>query len=142
MINMFICRLKKKGFTLPELLIAIAVLAITTGGILSLFISCILLNETNRNTMLAYTAIQSKMEEIKNQPFDNIATYDGQVFDLSGFPAEAGKGRVSVTTIPSTQNNRLSIKIDACFKIRNRQIGDDINNCQYSPVELMTEISR
>jgi type II secretory pathway pseudopilin PulG len=130
---------KKRGFTLLELVIATAIFVFTAAGILSLVISCIILNEINRNTLVAYTAIQSKMEEIKSQPFDGVNAYNGQIFDLSGFPVGDGKGMVTVNTINS---NRLNITIDGCFKSYNRTTGNNISNCQSSPVELITEISR
>lgn len=63
---------KTKGFTLPELLIAAAILAFALLAILASFVSCFLLNEANRNLTVAITHAQYVMEEIKNTGFDSI----------------------------------------------------------------------
>lgn len=64
----------RAGFTLPELLLAAAILAFALSGILLLFINCIFLNESNRNLTTAITHAQFVLEEIKNTTFNNIAT--------------------------------------------------------------------
>lgn len=131
-------KLSNKGFTLTELLLAAAILVFALTGLLLLFINCILLNESSRNLSLAYNAIQTKMEEIKNTGFPNLDALNGTSFDLSGFSSGNAKGRIEV----SNEYSRLKrIRITACFMNRNRRIGDDINNCQSSPVELITLIS-
>ena len=133
-----------RGFTLSELLLAAAILAFVLTAILMLFISCIILNEISRSNMLAYSAIQAKMEEIKNTAaanFDALDALNGTSFDLAGFSSGNGKGRITV----SNEGGSLSFKritIRACFRSRNRLIGDNIDNCQSSPVELITLIVR
>lgn len=129
----------KSGFTLSELLLAAAILVFVLAGLLALFANCLILNETNRNFTLAYSAIQAKMEEIKDTSFDNLDAYNGTSFDLDGFPSGNGKGKIGVSN-ESTDLKRITIS--ACFMSRNRLIGDDINNCQSSPAELVTLIAR
>ena len=135
---------KANGFTFIELLFAAAIFAFAIGGIASLFLNTVVLNETNRGTMLAYTGIQSKMEEVKNQAFDNIASYNNSVFDLSGFASERGMGKVFVTVNATSGGNttRYRIQIDGCFNVGGRTIGNSITNCTSSPVELTTLISK
>ena len=128
-----------KGFTLSELLLAVAILAFALTGLLLFFVNSIILNETNRNFTLAYSAIQAKMEEIKNTSFDNLDAYNGTSFDLDGFPSVNGKGKIGVSN-ESTDLKRVTIS--ACFMSRNRLIGDDINNCQSSPAGLVTLIAK
>lgn len=66
-------RFSDKSFTLVELLLAAVILAFVLTGLLALFISCIFLNETNRNTTIATSHAQFAMEEIKNTTFTSIA---------------------------------------------------------------------
>lgn len=132
-------RLSDKGFTLPELLLAAAILVFMLAGLLLLFINCIILNETNRNFTLAYSAIQTKMEEIKNTAFANLDTFDGITFDLNGFSSGSAKGKIEIN---AESANLKRIRITACFMVRNRLIGDSINDCQSSPVELITLITK
>jgi len=128
-----------RGFTLAELLLAAAILAFALAGLLALFVNCLVLNETNRNFTLAYSNIQAKMEEIKNMSFDSLDVLDGTSFDLNGFSPGKGKGRIGITD-ESSDSKR--IRIVACFMSRNRLIGNDINNCTSSPVELVTLIAK
>lgn len=126
------------GFSLAELMLATAILSFVLVGLLLLFVNCTMLNEANRNLTLVYSAIETKMEELKNEDFTQLAAHDAEVFDLSGFAAGDGKGKITVTG----GTDLKTIKILACYMNRNRLIGDDIDNCQSSPVELQTQISR
>lgn len=62
-------KLSDRAFTLPELLLAAAILAVVVTGMLSLFVSCLFLNENNRNLTVASSHAQYIMEEIKNTDF-------------------------------------------------------------------------
>lgn len=126
-----------KGFTLSELMITALILAFALTSILLLFMNCIVLNESNRNFTIAYSAIQTKMEELKNSGFDNLPA-TGTSFDLNGFPVDNGKLRIEITDESTTLKR---VEITACFRNRNRIIGDDITNCLTSPVELVTQIA-
>jgi len=133
-----------RGFTLPELLLASAILVFVLTGMLMLFITCIILNETNRSVTLAYNAIQDKMEEIKTTAsgdFGSLDALSGTNFDLEGFSSARGQGRITVSNEGGSSTFKR-ITIRACFMSRRRLIGDDIDNCQSSPVELTTLIVR
>jgi prepilin-type N-terminal cleavage/methylation domain-containing protein len=56
--------MNKKGFTLPELLIAAAIFAIAMAGILQMFISSAFLDQANRNKSIAVTHAEFVMEDI------------------------------------------------------------------------------
>lgn len=139
--------LDDRGFTLAELMIAAGILAFVLVSLLLIFINCIFLNELNRNFTLAYNAIQSKMEEVKGVGFNCLSSscpqgctscfYNGYTFPINGFSASDAKG---VLQIIDESSNLKRVKVRACFKSRNRVIGDDINNCQSSPAELITLI--
>ena len=62
------------GFTLAEVILAAAILVFALAGLLALFISCMLLNESSRNRATAIAQAQYVMEEIKNTNFDVIET--------------------------------------------------------------------
>ena len=131
-----------KGFTLSELLLAAAILAFALSGLLLLFINAIFLNTASRDIALAYSAIQTRMEEIKDASygdFNNLDALNDTSFDLEGFAAGDGKGRIEVTNEGSTRLKRIRIR--ACFMSHNRLIGDDIDDCQSSPVQLVTLIA-
>ena len=57
------------GLTLLEVLIATSVLVVAITGLLATFIGLGSLDETARSTTLALTAVQDKMEEIRDSDF-------------------------------------------------------------------------
>ena len=61
--------LSEKGMTLPEMMLAAAILAFALVGILLLFVNCSLLNEASRNLTRAASHAQFVMEDIKNASF-------------------------------------------------------------------------
>lgn len=130
-----------QGFTLSELLIATAIFALALCGILLLFINCIFLNETNRCTYLAFSALQAKMEEIKNTSFGTLDSSNNASFNLNGFPLNSATGRITVSSVAGSTTRLKRVTITACFMARNRLIGNDLNNCQSSPVILNTLIA-
>lgn len=131
-------RLSDKGFTLAELLLAAAILAFALSSLLLVFINCIILNESSRNLTVAYSALQARMEEIKNTSFGSLDALNGTTFSLSGFPTGTSQGRILV----SGTGRLRTVTIFACFMSRNKLIGDSITNCQSSPaVRLVTQIA-
>lgn len=73
----------KKGVTLSELLIAALIIVTSFTALLASFVACLILNEANRNLVLAVSHAQYVMEDIKN-----MATTS------AGFSAIANNGNV------------------------------------------------
>lgn len=55
---------RKKGFTLVEVLIAVAIFVFAMAGILHMFITCAFLNQANRNKSIATIHAEFVMEDI------------------------------------------------------------------------------
>ncbi|MBU4343305.1 MAG: type II secretion system GspH family protein [Candidatus Omnitrophica bacterium] len=117
---------QKSGFTLFELVMAVAILVVAITGILAIFAKFIALNEDARNLTLALTACQDKMEEIRNSNFDTVfANYNATSFDPDGFTLNEAKGAVYVNnTNPELLETYLSVSWRG---ISNRIIGEDTN---------------
>ncbi len=64
--------MNKKGFTLVELLMAVAILAFAMSGILLMFINCAFLDQANRNKSIATIHAETAMEYIRSQTFSTI----------------------------------------------------------------------
>lgn len=62
----------RAGFTLSELLLAAGIMAFVLVGLLQLFISCIFINEANRNLSIASVHGQYVLEEMKNTNFTSF----------------------------------------------------------------------
>jgi len=92
----------KNGFTLVELLLATAILAIVLVGLMQVFIRCSVLTELSRNKTAAMSEALGKMEEIRNFDFDTIeSTYNNTKFTLAQLNAigKSGDGYIYVTVI-------------------------------------------
>jgi len=72
---------KNKAFTLLELLMALGILVIAILAVLSCFINCLFLNESNNNLVIAANDAQYVLEKIKALPYDSIAGYTPPVFN-------------------------------------------------------------
>lgn len=59
---------RSRGFTLIEVMIAAAILAIAVVGLLSVLTSAQRLQQQNKETTLAMNAIRDKLEELRNYP--------------------------------------------------------------------------
>ncbi len=75
----------KKGFTLPELVLAAAIMAFALTAIMSIFVNCISLNISNSNSSIATAHAQYALEEVKNTNFTTIAS---QVWNSAAISAK------------------------------------------------------
>lgn len=146
-------RLSNKSFSLIELLVTMTILAFSLCGLVATYINLFFLSDLSRDTTLATNAIQGKLEEIKNTPFDCLfsapcASCAGgctkcfcsqSTFALEGI--QQGAGKIEITNVIG-YGNLKSVRVLACFKSRHRLIGNDLSNCQSSPVEVITHIAK
>lgn len=139
MANILKLKNSRRGLTLSELMIAALILVFALVGLLTLFTTCLFLNENSRNLTLAYSALEMRMEELSNENYLNLDSFNGEIFNLNGFSVGNGKGSIAVS---DEMSGLKRITVKACFMSRNRLIGDNINNCQSSPVELVTLIAQ
>ena len=64
----------RKGFSLLELVIAMAVLAVAMGAILTSMVNSVALRRTNRETFLALEAARGAIETVRGEPFQRVYT--------------------------------------------------------------------
>lgn len=66
---------KRKGFSLPELLLAVVILVIALCSLLVSMLASSFLNAANRNLTTAISHAQFALEEIRNTPFYSTANF-------------------------------------------------------------------
>jgi len=80
--------LSKKGFSLIELMVAVAILAMAIFGIFHAYSAGFMGMADARDRTVATNYAQEKMEDIKNIPFSDIDNYiinnNGSIKELSG----------------------------------------------------------
>ena len=96
---------RERGFTLLEVMFAALVMVALLVGVLSLYTSCLNLQETAKNSFRASFQLSSKIEEIKGTSFSNITTtYNNQTYALDGLD---GQMLVEVNPSPEATNGEL-----------------------------------
>lgn len=100
------------GFTLLEVMFAALVMVALLVGVLSLYASCLNLQETAKNSFRASFQLKSKMEEIIGTSFNNITSvYNNTRTDLDGLD---GQMLVEVNPSPeSTGGDLLEVRVIA-----------------------------
>jgi prepilin-type N-terminal cleavage/methylation domain-containing protein len=141
-----------RGFSLAEILLAVAILAFAFCGILAMHTTCFVLMATSKNVNIATNAAQGLIEEIRSAPFTQIISdYNGLNFIVNNIPSSRG-----VVYVDDTDPELLEVTISVCWKQGKRIIGEDTNlngvldsgedKSPYnqiidSPVELVTRIA-
>jgi prepilin-type N-terminal cleavage/methylation domain-containing protein len=141
-----------RGFSLAEILLAVAILAFAFCGILAMHTTCLVLMATSKNVNIATNAAQGLIEEIRSTPFTQIISdYNGLNFIVNNIPSSRG-----VVYVDDTDPELLEVTISVCWKQGKRIIGEDTNlngvldsgedKSPYnqiidSPVELVTRIA-
>jgi len=139
------------GFSLAEILLAVAILAFALCGILAMHTTCLVLMATSKNVNIATNAAQGLIEEIRTTPFTQIISdYDGLKFIVNAIPSSMG-----VVYVDDTNPELLVVTVSVCWKQGNKIIGEDTNlngvlntgedanhnGIIDSPVELVTRVA-
>ena len=148
---------QNQGFTLVELMIGTAMLAVVVLGLINLFINTSAQAEIAGNKTLAVGAAQNKIEEMRNHTYSLITTdyasggIPGNKFSLSTITGEG------VIYIDSSNASLLTVEIDVSWKNDNTRIigedtdldgvldaGEDLNSNGKldSPVKIITYIAQ
>ena len=78
--NNFFEKLRDKGISLAEILVAVAILALVITGVLSTAITCLISNKRNNHLVKAANDAQYVLEQIKGLPYSAIASYTVPAF--------------------------------------------------------------
>ena len=117
---------KNQGFTLLELMFAVAILVTVVGGMVRLFVFTSTQADIAGRKTIAVSEAQTKLEEIRNVDFDLITTNygsggtPGNTFDLSLID---GKG---IIYIDSSNAELLVLEVVISWNNKyNRVVGED-----------------
>ncbi|VAW14533.1 hypothetical protein MNBD_BACTEROID05-1146 [hydrothermal vent metagenome] len=118
---------QKQAFTLPELMIAVMILAIVLTGALGTFIYCSILSNSTKNRTFAISEAQSKIDEISDSTYDSIvSTYNSTTFNLTQI--SNGTASISVSQIGAdVAADLLQVDITVSWKNKdNRDISSSL----------------
>lgn len=115
-----------RGFTLAELLVAAALLALAVTGLLQLLIVCLISNTTASNQVVASNDAQYVLEAMKGLPYADVCSYtvpsftnlnDENVYVFSCSQPEAGITQVTVTVEWKERNATTSKSLQLSTRI-------------------------
>ena len=113
----------KKGFVLPEVLLATIIAAFAVCGLLLMYIAAMDSIKTSKNASIATSAAQGLIEEIRNTPFPDIVTdYNQLIFSVNNIPFSSG-----IVYIDDANPEFLLVTVSVCWRQGNRIIGEDSN---------------
>ena len=118
--------MKKKALSLIELMVAVGIMVIGLTAVLASYANMFILGDIARDLSRATNAARAKMEEIKQLEFDSLDALQATTFDLEGFNTTDARGRIEIRNVTGGSNLK-EVRIVACFRSRNRVIGEDAN---------------
>lgn len=109
----------RTGSTLPEVMIAVALLGLTVGGMCWLVVSAKNLNDQARDHYIAVNLAKNRMERARTFPFSSLEMFvaNNVVVDHNGTPTWNGRYRLS-TSVSTIQPNLKEMVV--VVGIRNR----------------------
>jgi prepilin-type N-terminal cleavage/methylation domain-containing protein len=121
-------RMKTKGFTLVEVLIAAAILAVIIVGMIQIFIYSSTAAALAGSKTLAVISAQNKLEEIRNHSFDEIVSHYASDGEIGPTFIPQGIDGIGVVYINADNPSLLVVRVVVCWRDkRERIIGEDLN---------------
>lgn len=111
------------GFTLIELLLASLIMAFVFIALLSVFLTCILLNESNRNLNVAITHAEHALEDIKNSDYYTVQStvWNAATIAAKGLTALRNE-TINITVVTGTQIKNIRVVVNWNDRARPRSV--------------------
>ncbi len=100
---------RNSGFTLIELMIAIAIISIGIFGVMSLILTVMKGNTLSNRVTTATTIAQDKMEDFKRMDYDNVI--DGSGTDTTTYDIDYYWEADVQPDIPATDTKTIEVKV-------------------------------
>lgn len=119
--------LRKKGFTLVEILVSTAIMAIAITSTLQILIYLLQMNEANQVSVACMNRVQGLMDEIKRVNYDDIILYNGDTFTVDELTTRGIRHRGVIYANEIEANFLSDVKVVISWENKSRIIGEDRN---------------
>lgn len=120
--------LRKKGFTLVEILVSTAIMAIAITSTLQILMYLLQLNESNHSSVSCMNVAQGYMDEIKNVNYEDvIVNYNGLQFTANDLTTRGIRHSGIIYATEIEPDFLIDVYVVICWENRNRIIGEDEN---------------
>ena len=116
---------KSNGFTLVEVMVVAFILSLTAAGVLSLVAESFKLNNIAKENLAVREALDSQMELIRSDTFENLLNYDGVEFDVAGLRFQDKADTDTAADDPNYHQNSDNGALTAPNNGRIRVVPDD-----------------
>ncbi|MFH1061789.1 MAG: type II secretion system protein [Candidatus Omnitrophota bacterium] len=119
---------RRKGFTLVEILVSTAIMAIAITSTLQILMYLLQMNEANQVSVACMNRAQGIMDEIKRVNYDDVITlYNGNQFTVAELTSRNVRHSGVIYANEIEADFLIDIKVVISWGNRNRIIGEDTN---------------
>ncbi len=119
---------RKKAFTLVEILVSTAIMAIAITSTLQVLIFLLQMNEANQVSVLCMNRLQGRMDEVKSVLYDDVvARYDGVQFTVPELTARSIRHSGVIYATEIEPGFLTDVKVVICWENKSRVMGEDAN---------------
>lgn len=116
------------GFTLVEILISTAIMAIAITSTLQILNYLLMMNETNDVTVLCMNELQGRIDQVRNTLYsDVVGVYNGRQFQIAELTNRGIQHRGVFIASEIEPLFITRVKVVVCWRNRTRIIGEDVN---------------
>jgi len=138
--------LSESGFTLAEVLLAVAILGFALCGILATYLACFNLASISKNTNIATSAAQGIIEQIRATPFTTLSDrtqpqieLNGNFYNLTNISSNRWSLVFTVNNMPANMGvayididnpiapTIITATVSVCWREGNKIMGEDVN---------------
>lgn len=105
----------KKGFTLIEAIIIVAVVSVFLSALLPFIVENLTANARSKKRLMAYEAAYSKMEELRSQDFDTISDTAFVVTGIDGASGQIDISDIDLNGDGLAESDILAAKVEITY---------------------------
>jgi prepilin-type N-terminal cleavage/methylation domain-containing protein len=106
----------KQGFSLVEIVVALALVSLMIVSLANLIVTIGVLQRQNRNSTLATRAAENKIEELRNNHYNTLPLSPPPLDFTSELPPELASPRSATVTISEPNSGMRRLEIDISYR--------------------------